>query len=451
MAKLTFHGGVGEIGGNKILLEDKNTKIFLDFGRNFEKERRYFEEPFLCARHEKHLLSLGILPNIKGLYKKDEDETDVKAILLSHPHTDHTDYIRYIKDEVPIYCGQLTQEIITAREFSTKPKSADYMIANLTKTKGEQIIKTFNDLTNKQKTTIVDTDVYPYEVDHSVYGANAFIIHTSDKKKIAYTGDFRLHGARQKTTAEFVQQAKDENIDVLITEGTNIVEGKPSSEDEVKTKANEVIKEIKKLVLVNISTLDIERLMTFYNVAKENDRRLAISCKQAFLLHKLKSEFNIDLNDPQIQIFMREKKRDSRYEEILDEAYPNNTIEAPDLTKNQDKTMLVCSFYDMNEMCEIKPEPGSVFILSQSEPFNEEMEIEHAKFLNWLELYGIPLYNIHATGHILPHQLKKVIGDIKPKKAFLIHTERPVLFKRYISDLGLDEVICPEQGKTYDI
>jgi mRNA degradation ribonuclease J1/J2 len=32
MAKLTFYGGVNEIGGNKILIEDKGTKVFFDFG-----------------------------------------------------------------------------------------------------------------------------------------------------------------------------------------------------------------------------------------------------------------------------------------------------------------------------------------------------------------------------------------------------------------------------------
>ena len=31
MVKLVFYGGVNEIGGNKILLEDKGTKIFLRF------------------------------------------------------------------------------------------------------------------------------------------------------------------------------------------------------------------------------------------------------------------------------------------------------------------------------------------------------------------------------------------------------------------------------------
>ncbi len=35
MTSLTFYGGVNEIGGNKILLQDKDTKIFLDFGKGF--------------------------------------------------------------------------------------------------------------------------------------------------------------------------------------------------------------------------------------------------------------------------------------------------------------------------------------------------------------------------------------------------------------------------------
>jgi len=42
MVKLIFYGGVNEIGGNKILLEDKGTKIFLDFGQSFAFGAEYF-------------------------------------------------------------------------------------------------------------------------------------------------------------------------------------------------------------------------------------------------------------------------------------------------------------------------------------------------------------------------------------------------------------------------
>ncbi len=37
MVSLTFYGGVNEIGGNKILLVDKNMKIFSSFGESLER------------------------------------------------------------------------------------------------------------------------------------------------------------------------------------------------------------------------------------------------------------------------------------------------------------------------------------------------------------------------------------------------------------------------------
>ena len=35
MVSLTFHGGVDEIGGNKILLKDRDAKVWLDNGARF--------------------------------------------------------------------------------------------------------------------------------------------------------------------------------------------------------------------------------------------------------------------------------------------------------------------------------------------------------------------------------------------------------------------------------
>ncbi len=40
MTSLTFYGGVNEIGGNKILLEDKDTRVFLDFGKSFSRRAK---------------------------------------------------------------------------------------------------------------------------------------------------------------------------------------------------------------------------------------------------------------------------------------------------------------------------------------------------------------------------------------------------------------------------
>ena len=73
MVKLTFYGGVEEIGGNKILLEDNGTKIFLDFGMGFKRRGLYFEE-FLTPRAANGIgdfFELRLLPDIAGVYRED--------------------------------------------------------------------------------------------------------------------------------------------------------------------------------------------------------------------------------------------------------------------------------------------------------------------------------------------------------------------------------------------
>jgi mRNA degradation ribonuclease J1/J2 len=39
--KITFYGGIHEIGGNKFLVEDKGTRLFLDFGMQMGKVNSY--------------------------------------------------------------------------------------------------------------------------------------------------------------------------------------------------------------------------------------------------------------------------------------------------------------------------------------------------------------------------------------------------------------------------
>jgi ribonuclease J len=64
---LTFYGGVNEIGGNKVLLKDKDTKIFLDFGMPFGSRGQFYSAPFLAPKSEKSPLEFGIRPRLSGI------------------------------------------------------------------------------------------------------------------------------------------------------------------------------------------------------------------------------------------------------------------------------------------------------------------------------------------------------------------------------------------------
>ena len=67
-ASITFYGGVHEIGGNKFLVEDRGTKIFLDFGMQMGKANQYFSEfvnPRTCNCMG-DLFEFELLPKLKA-------------------------------------------------------------------------------------------------------------------------------------------------------------------------------------------------------------------------------------------------------------------------------------------------------------------------------------------------------------------------------------------------
>jgi ribonuclease J len=101
-------------------------------------------------------------------------------------------------------------------------------------------------------------------------------------------------------------------------------------------------------------------------------------------------------------------------------------------------------------MFDIRPTPGSVFLFSASEPFNEEMEEEHDRLRNWLEHFGIPLYTMHSSGHIMPLDLRDSVVQMNPKRLFTIHTSSQKLFSKFMSGAAR-EITQPSLGQRYEI
>ncbi|MEM2806597.1 MAG: MBL fold metallo-hydrolase [Candidatus Bathyarchaeia archaeon] len=444
---LTFYGGVNEIGGNKILLKDGDVKVFFDFGMSFALRRQYYSPPLLSPKSEKSLQELGVLPKIEGVYKFDDKPSEVDAVFISHGHMDHSAYLSFIKREIPVYCGETTRIILQA--FGEIRKTdLEFNVDGID----------FKDFRTGKTVNVGGLQVEPIHVDHSVPGAYGFIIHTSSGA-VVYTGDFRVHGAKPEMTRDFVEKAKEVEPVAVITEATNMTGATVSSEAEVERKLNHIVGQTDGIVLAEFASTDVDRLNSFHRVAKKNGRCLAVSLRQAYLMDALRSDKRLNiphLEDENVLIFRKSKKptegkeRLRHWEKQLLESYSSKVVDCEQVSKQQCKIILTMSFYDLEQLVEIKPQPGSCYISSSSEPFNEEMEIDYEKLVNWLKHYGLPQYHVHVSGHIMPLQLKAMLKEISAKTIFPVHTENAELFARFMQN-SKSQAVLAEKGKEYPL
>lgn len=438
---LAFYGGVNEIGGNKILLKDRDTKILFDFGMSFGMKKKYYSPPFLSPKSEKSLQEFGILPKLDGVYRFDSKNADIDAIFLTHGHLDHCAYLSFTKREIPVYCGETTK-IILQSLGNVRRADLEFDVRGLT----------FNTFRTGEHIRCGSVEIVPVHVDHSIPGAYGFIVHTSNGS-FAYSGDFRHHGAKSEMTDDFVEKAREAGVKTVITEATNMTGASVSSEGEVESKLDAIVSKAEGIVLAEFAYADVDRFNSFYRVAKKNKRCLAISLRQAYLLECLREDKGLrlpSLSDENILLFRKSKTTNYKWEKQLIEKYPTKVKCAFELSKQQCKVVLAMSFYDLEELVDIRPEAGSCYVLSASEPFNEEMEIDFEKLMNWLDHYGLPQYHIHVSGHMMPLQLKSTLERINAKTVFPVHTENALLFSRFMRELK-GKVVLTEKEKEYPI
>ena len=494
MTNITFHGGVNDIGGNKFLVDDKGTKIFMDFGMSFTDEGKFFFQ-FMNPRTSNSLadyFAMGILPKIPGLYRADiakhigfggDEPTDISGVLLTHAHVDHCKYVSYLRPDIPIYCSEASKLIM--QNYDETGNFDQYLTLKerfqvYTNNKGEISRKTGDKVAvprnikvfeEGKKFSIDSIEVEPLPVDHSVPGVNAFILHTSSGS-IANTGDLRFHGRREKDTAKFVERCGESSLDLLLCEGTRIEKTSSKTEFDVEDKAAKIISETSELAICGYPIRDLDRLMSFYLAAKNAGRYLVVDIKQAYLLKLFSGSANLSKlypspKDKAIKIFIprgswglldkdmsvfSERQLYMDYaewqREFLD--YPNK-VDYRDVSKSQKDFVFYCSDFNLQNLIDIKPNPGSSYVRSLTEPFDVEMELKEELIKNWFEHFGVisrerDWHQEHVSGHGDGTQIKRVIDGADAKKLIPIHTKHDEYHKKWHSD-----VHTVNQHDTYEM
>lgn len=168
--RFLVHRGTREIGGSCVELASNGSRILLDLGMPLVERDG---TPFDQKRHRDvggpGLVERGVLPNVPGLYPWDEDQVPVQGIFISHAHLDHYGLIPFVRPDVPLYMSNDTLRLMEISEqFTGHPVPS-----------GE--IRTFEAGDRVTRGPFVVT---PFLVDHSAYGAVAFLVEAEGKRVI---------------------------------------------------------------------------------------------------------------------------------------------------------------------------------------------------------------------------------------------------------------------------
>ena len=454
---LTFYGGLDEIGGNKILLENRGTRIFLDFGKSFVARSRYYEwtDKPRIANGVGDFLTLGILPDIDGIYRDDlldlagrkkNPDRFVDGVVLSHAHSDHSDYVSFLREDIPIWMGATTRDIIESLE-DERQANIEFEITKFkrrypSESKKDEGLATreINTFTTSSKEFSIDSiRIEPVHVDHSLPGCYGFIITTSDRT-IVYSGDLRIHGNKSEMTREFVSKAAGAKPDVMLCEGTRISEMVSQTEEDVHQTCFQVIQHASNhFIFADFSYKDIDRFGTFYSIARETGRKLVINARSARYLRALarrKSSLQIPrVEDDNIVVF-KPKQKSGRYDDLdydaTDRALYNQIKDscwtAKEVKDNQSKVIMTIGAYSVDEIIDIQPS-GGIYLHSASEPHNEEGETDEERMMKWMEKFDLSRVHAHCSGHASGLDINAIVDTIQPKMLIPIHTEHPNLFR----------------------
>ena len=416
--KITFLGGVGEIGKNMTCLEYNDEIIIVDAGLTFPDD----DLPGVDI----------VIPDMTYLI---ENKAKIKALLLTHGHEDHIGAVPFLLQQlqVPIYGSRLTLALVE-NKMKEYPKVKYKAIA----VKPRNVLK------------IGAFSIEFIKVSHSIAGSLALSI-TTPVGTIVHTGDFKIDYEPidgEMTDLPRLGEIGRKGVNLLLCESTNVCrKGYSMSEKSVGRTLDEIIKNhANNRIIVATFASNIHRMQQIMDIAEKYKRKIAFTGRSMINVSEVAMKLGeLSFNRENIVDIEKVDKMDDKEVLIM-------------TTGSQGEPMSALTRMAAGEFKSLKIRENDLVILSASPiPGNEKnvYNVINALYKVGADVIYDELADVHTSGHACQEELKLMHSLVKPKFFMPIHGEYRHLktHKELAMTLGMEarNILLPSIGMQVEM
>ena len=417
--KISFLGGLNEIGKNITVVECQDDMILIDCGMAFP---------------DGDMLGVDlVIPDFSYI---EQNQERVRGIVLTHGHEDHIGGLPFLlsKVNVPLYGTPLTLGLV-------ENKLREHSLVNKTK---------LNVVNAGSTIKLGCMEIKFIHVNHSIPDAVAFAIKTPGGT-IVHTGDFKIDCtpiSGDMIDLSSFARVGDEGVLALLAESTNAQRpGYTKTERMVSESLDNLFKKAENYrIIIATFASNVNRVQQIINCAEKYGRKVAFSGRSMVNYMDVAKRLGY-LNVPEnILIDI----------DMLGKFMPQQEVLVT--TGSQGEPMSALSRMAYSDHRKVMVGEGDFIIISANPiPGNEKTvgNVVDELLKRGCKVIYESMYDVHVSGHACQEELKILHRLVKPKYFIPVHGEQKHLRKHaeLAEFLGMDRknIFIGDIGSTVEI